>query len=287
MTERAGRLYGVGLGPGRPGAGHGQGGPADRRGRRDRLPRGPARPQHRPRDRRAVPARRPDRGAADLPGHHRDHRPPRRLPGRDRRVLRRAPPRGSPRTSTPAATWWCWPRATRSSTAPTCTCTSGWRDRYATEVVPGVTSVSAAAAVLGRPLVERDEVLTVLPGTLPPDELAARLAGTDAAAVMKLGRTFAGVREALDQAGRLRRRLVRRARHHRPGARRAAGRRRPRDGAVLLAGAAAEPGRDRVSAALRVGPAGERRPPAAGDASTGAGRRGRRRRARPGRPRTG
>ena len=24
-----------------------------------------------------------------------------------------------------AATWWCWPRATRSSTAPTCTCTSG------------------------------------------------------------------------------------------------------------------------------------------------------------------
>ena len=26
----------------------------------------------------------------------------------------------------PAATWWCWPRATRSSTAPTCTCTTGW-----------------------------------------------------------------------------------------------------------------------------------------------------------------
>ena len=45
-------------------------------------------------------------------------------------------------------------------------------DRFPTEVVPGVTSVSAAAASLGRPLVERDEVLTVLPGTLPPDELA-------------------------------------------------------------------------------------------------------------------
>ncbi len=75
--------------------------------------------------------------------------------------------------------------------------------RYPTEVVPGVTSVSAAAAVLGRPLVERDEVLTVLPGTLPPDELAARLAGTGSAAVMKLGRTFAGVREAFERAGRL------------------------------------------------------------------------------------
>ncbi|WP_306205055.1 precorrin-2 C(20)-methyltransferase [Actinoplanes sp. RD1] len=76
-------------------------------------------------------------------------------------------------------------------------------DRYETAVVPGVTSVSAASAVLGRPLMERDETLTVLPGTLPPDELAARLATTDSAAVMKLGRTFAGVREALERAGRL------------------------------------------------------------------------------------
>ncbi|MBL7253969.1 precorrin-2 C(20)-methyltransferase [Paractinoplanes lichenicola] len=75
--------------------------------------------------------------------------------------------------------------------------------RYDTEVVPGVTSVSAASAVLGRPLMERDEILTVLPGTLPPAELAARLAATDSAAVMKLGRTFDGVREALTKAGRL------------------------------------------------------------------------------------
>jgi len=75
--------------------------------------------------------------------------------------------------------------------------------RYETQVVPGVTSVSAASAVLGRPLMERDEILTVLPGTLPPAELAARLAATDSAAIMKLGRTFTGVREALAQAGRL------------------------------------------------------------------------------------
>ena len=45
--------------------------------------------------------------------------------------------------------------------------------RYPTEVVPGVTSVSAASAAARQPLVERDEVLTVLPGTLPRDELAA------------------------------------------------------------------------------------------------------------------
>ncbi|MDQ2708335.1 MAG: precorrin-2 C(20)-methyltransferase [Actinomycetota bacterium] len=73
--------------------------------------------------------------------------------------------------------------------------------RYPTEVVAGVTSMSAAAAALGRPLVERDEVLTVLPGTLPDEQLAQRLAGTDAAAVLKLGRTFGSVRDAAERAG--------------------------------------------------------------------------------------
>ncbi|WP_235484985.1 precorrin-2 C(20)-methyltransferase [Streptomyces roseoverticillatus] len=76
-------------------------------------------------------------------------------------------------------------------------------DRYPTEVIPGVTSVSAAAARLGEPLVEGEEVLTILPGTLPEEELAARLAATDSAVVMKLGRTFPAVRGALERSGRL------------------------------------------------------------------------------------
>ncbi|ROR37421.1 precorrin-2 C(20)-methyltransferase [Kitasatospora cineracea] len=75
--------------------------------------------------------------------------------------------------------------------------------RYPTEVVPGVTSISAAAARLGTPLVEAEEILTVIPGTLPEEELAARLAATDSAVVMKLGRTFPAVRRALERAGRL------------------------------------------------------------------------------------
>ncbi|MEV7190513.1 precorrin-2 C(20)-methyltransferase [Streptomyces sp. NPDC093510] len=75
--------------------------------------------------------------------------------------------------------------------------------RYPSEVIPGVTSVSAAAARLGEPLVEAEEILTVLPGTLPEEELAARLAATDSAVVMKLGRTFQKVRGALESAGRL------------------------------------------------------------------------------------
>src|SRR6266545_3227370 len=45
--------------------------------------------------------------------------------------------------------------------------------------------------------------VVVLPGTLPTDELAARLAEADAAAVMKLGRTYPQVREAFERAGRL------------------------------------------------------------------------------------
>jgi len=76
-------------------------------------------------------------------------------------------------------------------------------DRYPTEVVPGVTSVSAAAARLGKPLVEAEEVLTILPGTLPEEELTARLASTDSAVIMKLGRTFPTVRRALERVGRL------------------------------------------------------------------------------------
>ena len=73
--------------------------------------------------------------------------------------------------------------------------------RYDTEVVPGVTSFSAAAAAAGAPLAKRDDILTVLPGTLAPDVLAARLRTTDAAVVIKLGRRFDGVRSAAEQAG--------------------------------------------------------------------------------------
>jgi len=75
--------------------------------------------------------------------------------------------------------------------------------RFRTEIVPGVTSVSAASAALGMPLVEGDDVLTVLPGTLGRIELTERLQGTGAAAIMKISRSFGDVRAALKDAGRL------------------------------------------------------------------------------------
>lgn len=76
-------------------------------------------------------------------------------------------------------------------------------DEFPCEIVPGVTAVSAVSAAVARPLVEGEEVLTVLPGTLDEDTLTERLASTDSAVVMKLGRTFEKVRRAVAAAGRL------------------------------------------------------------------------------------
>ena len=79
------------------------------------------------------------------------------------------------------------------------------RGRFSAEIVPGVSSVAAAAAAVGQPLVQHDESLTVLAGTLPADVLRARLAGAggDAVAILKLGRTFDKVRAALADTGLL------------------------------------------------------------------------------------
>ena len=76
-------------------------------------------------------------------------------------------------------------------------------ERFETVVVPGVPAFAAATASVAWPLVRQTDVLTVLPGTLPEPELARRLADTDGAVIMKLGRTFPAVRRALAAAGRL------------------------------------------------------------------------------------
>lgn len=75
--------------------------------------------------------------------------------------------------------------------------------RFPTEVVPGVPAFAAATATLAAPLVRQTDVLTILPGTLPEAELARRLADTDGAIIMKLGRRFPTVVRALAAAGRL------------------------------------------------------------------------------------
>ncbi|MFU8777099.1 MAG: precorrin-2 C(20)-methyltransferase, partial [Roseovarius sp.] len=73
--------------------------------------------------------------------------------------------------------------------------------RYAVEVVPGVTSIAACAARAGRPLVARNERLTVLPGPLPEAELRARIEGAESVAIMKVGRHLAKIRAVIDDLG--------------------------------------------------------------------------------------
>src|SRR5258708_10358085 len=60
--------------------------------------------------------------------------------------------------------------------------------RYSVTVVPGVSSLTACAAAASAPLVQRDEMLSVIPAGLPEGELAARLMAADFAALIKLGR---------------------------------------------------------------------------------------------------
>jgi precorrin-2/cobalt-factor-2 C20-methyltransferase len=76
-------------------------------------------------------------------------------------------------------------------------------DRYEMEVVPGVCAMLAGAAALGAPLASRDEVLSVISGVLPTDELVRRLLAADVAVIMKLGRNLVRVREAVERAGLL------------------------------------------------------------------------------------
>jgi precorrin-2/cobalt-factor-2 C20-methyltransferase len=73
--------------------------------------------------------------------------------------------------------------------------------RFTVEVVPGVSSLTACAAMLHWPLAARDDVLSVIPATLPEADLAARLAATDAAAIIKLGRHLPKLRRVLDALG--------------------------------------------------------------------------------------
>jgi len=69
-------------------------------------------------------------------------------------------------------------------------------------VVPGVTGMSGAWTATGRPITWGDDVLTIATATLPEEELARRIADTDALVVMKIGRHLPKLRRAVAAAGR-------------------------------------------------------------------------------------
>ncbi|RUZ44073.1 precorrin-2 C(20)-methyltransferase, partial [Mesorhizobium sp. M7A.F.Ca.CA.004.05.2.1] len=75
--------------------------------------------------------------------------------------------------------------------------------RFPTEVIPGVTAMSGCWSQTGIPIVQGDDVLTVLPGTMSEFELTRRLADTDAAVIMKVGRNLPKIRRALEATAKL------------------------------------------------------------------------------------
>jgi len=76
------------------------------------------------------------------------------------------------------------------------------KDVLPVKVVPAITGMSAAWTATGQPVTWGDDVLTVLMGTLPEEDLARRIQGTDALIVMKIGRHLDKVRRALKKAQR-------------------------------------------------------------------------------------
>ena len=72
---------------------------------------------------------------------------------------------------------------------------------YRAKVVPGVSSLGAVAAVAGRPLVSRNQVLSILPAPMDEGGLEQQLAKTDAAAIMKIGRHLDKVKRVLARLG--------------------------------------------------------------------------------------
>ena len=77
--------------------------------------------------------------------------------------------------------------------------------RFPTEVIPGVTAMSGCWSATGLPIVQGDDVLSVLPGTMGESELVRRLSDTDAAVIMKVGRNLPKIRRALAATGKLER----------------------------------------------------------------------------------
>ncbi len=76
---------------------------------------------------------------------------------------------------------------------------------FTCEVVPGISSIMAASATLGRPLAARNDVLTILPAPLDDDVILNHLNSSDAIGIIKIGRHFSRVRKLISKAGLLER----------------------------------------------------------------------------------
>jgi precorrin-2/cobalt-factor-2 C20-methyltransferase len=77
--------------------------------------------------------------------------------------------------------------------------------RCPVEVVPGIPGMTGCWNATGHPVTCGDDVLAVLPGTLPESALVHHMQQADALVIMKTGRNLPKIRRALAQTGLLER----------------------------------------------------------------------------------
>jgi precorrin-2/cobalt-factor-2 C20-methyltransferase len=75
------------------------------------------------------------------------------------------------------------------------------RGRFQVTIVPGVSSICGAWGAAAAAMTWGDDSLVVLPATLALEELIRRLALADAAVIMKIGRNFPRAKAALTKVG--------------------------------------------------------------------------------------
>ena len=74
--------------------------------------------------------------------------------------------------------------------------------RFHVTIVPGISSLMAAAAALKAPLAARNDLLTVVPAPLEEAALTEAIAAADSVAIIKVGRHLAKVRRVLRKLDR-------------------------------------------------------------------------------------
>jgi len=75
------------------------------------------------------------------------------------------------------------------------------KQRFEIEIIPGVTSLTAAAAATRRPLAARNEILKVLPAPLDDETLKREIASGDSIIINKVGKHFNRVRTLIESMG--------------------------------------------------------------------------------------
>lgn len=71
---------------------------------------------------------------------------------------------------------------------------------HKTQIVPGITAMSGCWSNAQLPIVKYEQTLTILPATLPLEELVSKLCYCNSVVIMKLGRNLPKVKQALHEA---------------------------------------------------------------------------------------